>query len=296
MMSTSPQVAFVGLGAIGLPMAGAIARAGIPVLGVEPAPAGRERAAEAGLDTVSDVSEIGEAAVVVVMVATPAQLSAVVDAALAAHVVAARTWIVSSTVGPDAVRESAARIEAAGGTVVDAPVSGGIARASRGDLVLFVSGADAAIAAVRPVLDAMGTARVVGAQPGDGQSVKVVNQHLCAVHIVAAAEALALAERLDLDPAFVLDVVGGGAAASFMLGDRGPRMLDGDAPVLSQVGIFVKDTGLVADAAEAAGIELPVLQAARDRFLAAAEAGLNARDDSSVIETYRRGAGSEGDR
>lgn len=293
MMSTSPQVAFVGLGAIGLPMAGAIARAGIPVLGVEPAPAGRERAAEAGLDTVSDVSGIGEAAVVVVMVATPAQLSAVVDAALAAHVVAARTWIVSSTVGPDAVRESAARIEAAGGTVVDAPVSGGIARASRGDLVLFVSGADAAIAAVRPVLDAMGTARVVGAQPGDGQSVKVVNQHLCAVHIVAAAEALALAERLDLDPAFVLDVVGGGAAASFMLGDRGPRMLAGDdAPVLSQVGIFVKDTGLVAEAAAAAGIDLPVLQAARERFLDADARGLGRRDDSSVIETYRTGGRS----
>ncbi|MBD7958226.1 NAD(P)-dependent oxidoreductase [Microbacterium sp. Sa4CUA7] len=294
-MSTSPQVAFVGLGAIGLPMAAAIARGGIPVIGVEPAPAGRERAAEAGIDSIAGIDGIGDAAVVVVMVATSAQLSAVVDAALAAGV-ADRAWLLSSTVGPDAVRETARRLETAGGTVVDAPVSGGIARASRGDLVLFVSGADAAIAAVRPVLEALGTVRIVGAHPGDGQAVKVVNQHLCAVHIVAAAEALALAERLDLDPAFVLDAVGGGAAASFMLGDRGPRMLEADAPVLSQIGIFVKDTGLVADAAEAAGIDLPVLQAARERFLAAADAGLTTRDDSSVIETYRRAAPPQGDR
>lgn len=295
-MSTHPKVAFVGLGAIGLPMAQSIVRAGIPLVGVEPAPAGRERAAAAGIETVADVTGIGASTVVVVMVATAAQLASVVDAALAAGVVAGRTWIVSSTVGPDAVRAEAERISAAGGVVVDAPVSGGVPRAARGDLVLFVSGADAAIAAATPVLQALGTARVVGAEPGAGQSVKVVNQHLCAVHIAAAAEALALAERLDLDPAFVLDVVGGGAAASFMLGDRGQRMLADDAPVLSQVGIFVKDTGLVADAGEAAGIDLPVLQAARDRFLAAADMGLTTHDDSSVIQTYRSGAGPKGQR
>lgn len=78
-----------------------------------------------------------------------------------------------------------------------------------------------------------------------------------------------------------------------MLGDRGPRMLAGeDAPVLSQVGIFVKDTGLVAEAAEAAGIDLPVLRSARERFLAAEARGLGRRDDSSVIETYREGSAS----
>ncbi|MCR2816750.1 NAD(P)-dependent oxidoreductase [Microbacterium jiangjiandongii] len=295
-MNAHSKVAFVGLGAIGLPMAQSIVRAGMPLVGVEPAPAGRERATAAGIETVADVTGIGASSVVVVMVATAAQLASVVDAALAAGVVADRTWVVSSTVGPDAVRAEAERISAVGGAVVDAPVSGGVARAGRGDLVLFVSGSDAAIAAARPVLEALGTARVVGAEPGAGQSVKVVNQHLCAVHIAAAAEALALAERLELDPAFVLDVVGGGAAASFMLGDRGPRMLADDAPVLSQVGIFVKDTGLVADAAEAAGIDLPVLQAARGRFLAAADLGLTTHDDSSVIQTYRVAAGSEGER
>lgn len=284
----SSTIVFIGLGAIGLPMAESIARAGLPVLGVEPSPEGRERAATAGISSVESLADAGPLGTVVVMVATAEQLSTVVDTALSPDSVAGSRWIVMSTVGPDAVRREAARLGAAGAHVIDAPVSGGVGRAATGDLALFVSGADDDIAAVRPVLEAMGSPRVVGESVGDGQSVKVVNQHLCAVHVVAAAEALALTEALGLDPAFVLDVVGQGAAQSFMLGDRGPRMLRGeDAPVRSQIGIFVKDTGLVAEAAIAAGISLPVLEAARDRFLRADAAGLRTRDDSSVIETYR---------
>lgn len=286
-MAELTRVVFVGLGAIGLPMAASIARGGFDVLGVEPSEQGRERAADAGIRSVTGIADAGQADVVVVMVATAEQLAAVIDDALGCPLAGAR-WIVMSTVGPDAVRAQAARLADAGGSVVDAPVSGGVARAANGDLALFVSGAPDDVQAVVPVLEAMGAPRVVGSEVGDGQAVKVVNQHLCAVHIAAAAEALALAERLGLDPAFVLDVVGQGAAASFMLGDRGPRMLHSpDAPVLSQIGIFVKDTGLVADAAAAASADLPLLAAARERFLLAEAKGLRTRDDSSVIETYR---------
>jgi len=285
---TRSRIAFIGLGAIGFPMAQSIARAGFDVIGVEPSDAGRERAEADGIRTVASLPEAAAVDVVVVMVATADQLASVVDAALETDAVADVTWIIMSTVGPDAVRAQGSRLTDAGAAVVDAPVSGGIARATRGDLALFVSGPDATVARVDDVLRAMGSPRVVGAEIGDGQSVKVVNQHLCAVHIAAAAEALALAESLGLDPEFVLDVVGQGAAASFMLADRGPRMLQSpDAPVLSQIGIFVKDTGLVADAGAAASADLPILEAARARFLQADAAGLRTRDDSSVIETYR---------
>lgn len=281
-------IAFIGLGAIGLPMAESIARAGFDVIGVEPSEAGRTRATAAGLRTTATTEGIGDAGILVVMVATAAQLAVVVDSALEADVGRDSHWVIMSTVGPDAIRPHADRIVAAGGAVVDAPVSGGVARAARGDLALFVSGTPDAVAAVEPVLRAMGEPRIVGDTVGDGQSVKVVNQHLCAVHIVAAAEALALAESLGLDAEFVLDVVGAGAAASFMLSDRGPRMLQGpEASVLSQIGIFVKDTGLVADAAATASADVPVLAAARERFLRADAAGLRTSDDSSVIETYR---------
>ncbi|MFK4762692.1 NAD(P)-dependent oxidoreductase [Microbacterium sp. ZW T5_45] len=290
---TRSSIAFIGLGAIGLPMALSIVRAGFDVTGIEPAEAGRERAADAGIRAVPTLAEVAPADVVVVMVATADQLDSVVDAAIEADAAAGATWIIMSTVGPDAVRAQGRRLADAGASVVDAPVSGGIARASRGDLALFVSGSEGDLARVDDVLQAMGAPRVVGTEVGDGQSVKVVNQHLCAVHIAAAAEALALAESLGLDPEFVLDVVGQGAAASFMLGDRGPRMLQSpDAPVLSQIGIFVKDTGLVADAGAAASAELPILTAARERFLQADASGLRTHDDSSVIETYRNRSAS----
>lgn len=278
---------FVGLGAIGTPMSQRIAGAGFAVTGVDPFEAARDRAQAAGIAAVASIAEAPAAGPVVVMVATGEQLDALVDQAEAAHVAADRLWIVMSTVGPAAVEAAGARLRALGGLVVDAPVTGGVARATTGELIIFASGTDADLAEAAAVLAPLGTVRTVGAELGQGQGIKVVNQHLCSVHIVAAAEALNLGERLGLDPAAVLDLVAGGAAGSWMLSDRGPRMLEDDPQVTSTIGIFVKDSGLVADAAAGAGAEVPVLAAARDRYLAAADAGLDRADDSQVIRTYQ---------
>jgi len=287
-VTTPSPVVFVGLGAIGTPMSQRVARAGFAVTGVDPFEAARERAAEAGIAAVATIADAPADGTVVVMVATPDQLDALVDEAITAGVAADRAWVVMSTVGPDAVRRAGEQLTAAGARVVDAPVTGGVARASTGELIIFASGAAADLAEAADVLRPLGTARIVGEELGQGQAIKVVNQHLCSVHIVAAAEALALGEALGLDKADVLDLVGGGAAGSWMLSDRGPRMLLGaDAPVTSTIGIFVKDSGLVADAAAAVGADVPVLAAARERYLLAASAGLERRDDSSVIETYQ---------
>jgi 3-hydroxyisobutyrate dehydrogenase len=278
------SVVFVGVGAIGLPMAARLVAAGIPTTGVDPFPAAAERAAAAGVPVVTSIVEAPAADTVVVMVATPDQLATLVDQALTRSVDGQR-WIVMSTVGPDSVREQGSRLESAGATVLDVPVTGGVARARTGELTLFAAGAD--VEAARHVLEPLGTVRVVGTALGEGQAIKVVNQHLCSVHIVAAAEALALAAKLGLDPAQVLPLVESGAAGSWMLSDRGPRMLQGtDVEVTSSIGIFVKDSGLVADAARTASAATPLLDLARDRYLAAADAGLAARDDSRVIETY----------
>jgi 3-hydroxyisobutyrate dehydrogenase len=282
-------VTFVGIGAIGLPMARRLVDAGHDTTGVDTLTAALERAAAAGVPAVGGFGAAPRAEFVVAMVATPDQLDALVTEALAGDV-ARQRWIVMSTVGPDSVRAQAARLTAAGASVLDVPVTGGVARASTGELTLFASGPAADIAAARPVLDALGVVREVGDEVGAGQAIKVVNQHLCAVHIVAAAEALALAGRLGLDQAQVLSLVAQGAAGSFMLSDRGPRMLQGtDVDVASAISIFVKDSGLVSDAAAAVGARTPLLDVARDRYLQAADAGLAARDDSRVIETYQEG-------
>ncbi|HEI8867725.1 TPA: NAD(P)-dependent oxidoreductase [Serratia odorifera] len=283
------KVIFVGTGAIGLPMACQIKRAGHAVLGVDVIEASRQRAQAQGIEAVSSITQAPAADVVVVMVATPQQLQDLVAEALPQA--AGQHWVIMSTVGPQAVREAASQLIAAGARVIDAPVTGGTARASTGELVIFASGTPAAIAKVEPVLASMGSVSIVGAEVGEGQGIKVINQHLCSIHIVAAAEALNLAQMLKLDPAQVLKLVERGAAGSWMLSDRGPRMLEGtDVDVSSAINIFVKDSGLVAEAATSCHAEVPLLQIAHARYLAAAKAGLGQCDDSRVIETWSKPA------
>ena len=170
--------------------------------------------------------------------------------------------------------------------VVDAPVSGGVARAGDGDLLIMVGGAEAAVERARPLLDALArSAPHVGPEPGDGQKVKLVNQLLCGVHIAAAAEGLAFAEALGLDARACWEVLRDGAAASFMLDDRGARMVDGAFDeVKSALDIFVKDMGLVTEAARERDYAAPMAAAAQQLYAAGHEAGLGRLDDSALIK------------
>jgi 3-hydroxyisobutyrate dehydrogenase len=120
---------------------------------------------------------------------------------------------------------------------------------------------------------------------------KTVNQLLCGVHIAAAAEALALAQGLGINPAAALEALGAGAASSFMLSNRGPRIvqaLAGEEPeVLSREDIFVKDMGIVTDAGRTAHVALPLAAAAEQLYQLGAAAGLAARDDSTIATILR---------
>ncbi len=209
-------------------------------------------------------TQTSDADAVVVMVTTPAQLTALIEEALPS--VSGQHWIMMSTVGPKAIIAAAEQLQRQGAYVVDAPVTGGIARARTGELVIFAADDQRSLNHVAPVLRTIGRMKTVGNRPGDGQGIKVINQHLCAIHIVAAAEALNLAQSLGLGPAQVLHLVEGGAAGSWMLSDRGPRMLQGtDVEVSSAINIFVKDSSLVADAATACAAEVPLLREAHAR-------------------------------
>ncbi|MEO0315269.1 MAG: hypothetical protein RI928_1725 [Pseudomonadota bacterium] len=280
------NITFIGVGAIGLPMALHIQRAGHEVTGVDVSEAVATNAIASGVVTVRSLSEAPPAAMVVVMVATPEQLANLVGGIT--ELPSGQVWVIMSTVGPQSVREQGDILRRLGARVVDAPVTGGVARAKTAELVIFAAGPTEDVEAARPVLDTMGEVHVTGSQPGDGQSIKVVNQHLCSVHLAAAAEALSLARSLGLDPGAVLSLVEKGAAGSWMLSDRGPRMIAGtDVHVTSAINIFVKDSGLVAEAGASCGAQLPLLDIAHARFCQAAEMGLGVRDDSRVIETWR---------
>jgi 3-hydroxyisobutyrate dehydrogenase len=285
------RVGWVGLGAMGLPMAGNVARAGHDVTAYDIDPGRAASLADDGVKPASSISQAATGAeVLVLMVATPAQVDGVLfgeDPATSSLDPGAVVMIMA-TVGPAAVQRWVERLRQQQVEVVDAPVSGGVRRAGEGDLLVMVGGADSAVQRVQPVLNAMaGHAPVVGPAPGDGQKVKLVNQLLCGVHIAAAAEALAYAEALGLDAAATWQVIREGAAASFMLNDRGERMVQPSDEVKSALDIFVKDMGLVLDAGRATSFPSPLASAAEQLFLAGHRAGLGRRDDSSVIEVLR---------
>src|ERR1700742_3360018 len=282
------RIGWLGLGAMGGPMAACLARAGHSVSAYDVVP-GR---APAGVTEAASIADaVAGADVVAVMGATPEQLEHVffTEKGAASTLADGQIVVVMSTVGPEAVVAAASRLAAAGGAVVDAPVSGGVARAGQGDLLILVSGEAPAVAGAQPLLDALArSAPVVGPSPGDGQRMKLVNQLLCGVHIAAAGEALAFAGSLGLDPEQCWKVLREGAAASFMFDDRGARMVAGDFDnVRSALDIFVKDMGLVTGAAGEAGAAVPLASAARELYQRGHDEGLGRRDDSVIIEVLR---------
>ncbi len=293
-------IAVLGLGAMGLPMARHLS-ATATIRGYDLAAERRELVAEFGTVCPSAQEAAAGADVALLAVRNHAQLE---DALWGADGVVATlptgaVVLLTSTVGIAAVRDVAARLATDGLALVDAPVSGGPVRAGNGDLLVTVGAEPAAYERVRPVLEAMAsTLTWVGERAGDGQSMKTVNQLLCGVHIAAAAEALALAGELGLDPELALQTLQAGAANSFMLGDRGPRMLQADHPggaeVRSRLDIFVKDMGIVTTAARTAGLATPVAAAVEQLFLLGRAHGLAAADDSSVISVLRGTAAAAG--
>jgi len=248
---------------------------------------------ELGAESAASPKEAAEGSeALVLMVANAAQASAVLfgEGGVAEALPEGAAVVVMSTIGPEAVRDLADALADRGLRAMDAPVSGGVARAEKGDLLIMAGGPPDLFEELRPVLEAMGSSVVhCGPRVGDGQAVKLVNQLLCGVHIAAAAEALAYAEALGLDPRFVFETIRHGAANSFMLEDRGERMLEEEyVPPKSALDIFVKDMGLVSKAAEKQGFEAPLASAALGMYLAGRDTGLGAEDDSGVIRVFRR--------
>lgn len=286
------SIGWIGLGAMGGPMAQCVAAAGYPVAAYD---VSLDRARSLATGSLTAVDSIRAAAtgveVVVLMVATPDQVEAVLfgEGGAASQLEPGAVVVVMATVGPGPVEGWARRLGELGVGLVDAPVSGGVARAAKGDLLVMVSGSAGNLAVTRPIIDAMAsTAPVVGSEPGDGQKVKVVNQLLCGVHIAVAGEALALADSMGLDVEATWEVLKAGAAGSFMFGDRGGRMVTGAFDeVRSALDIFVKDMGIVTSTAKSVEQPTPLASAAEQLYLTGRRKGFGRKDDSVVYEILR---------
>jgi L-threonate 2-dehydrogenase len=283
-------LAFIGLGAMGRPMARNLIIKGNTVRGFDLNPASlSELASHGGIPCQTAAIAADGADALLLMVVNAAQAEQVLFADGAAKVLGAgKLVILMATCPPDKVQAIGEKLAAMGIDLLDAPVSGGVVGAEKATLTIMAGGPKTTFDRAKPILDTLGDkVRHVGLKLGDGAAMKTVNQLLCGVHIAAAAECIALAEKLGLDGKTVIDILSQSAAGSWMLTNRGPRMLEDNPPVTSAVDIFVKDLGIVLDAGEAAKVGLPLSALARQMFLQASGKGLGREDDSQIVQVYR---------
>jgi 3-hydroxyisobutyrate dehydrogenase len=282
--------AVIGLGSMGFGMAQSLQRAGFDVVGCDVNNTAVERFVAGGGRGAGTPAEAVKAAnAVVCVVLTAKQTEAVLFGAdgAAQTMPPGSVFISSATMDPGLARGLAERVERAGGHYLDAPISGGAARAAKGELTVMAAGSATAFAKARRALDAMASKVYdLGSEPGVGSAFKMINQLLTGVHIVAACEAMAFAARQGLDLQKVYEVITTSAGNSWMFENRVPHILAGDYRPTSTVEIFVKDLGIVQDMARAQRYPTPLAAAALQMFLAASGAGMGSDDDSSLARIY----------
>jgi 3-hydroxyisobutyrate dehydrogenase len=286
---TQRRIGFIGLGAMGGPIARHLCEAGHHVAGFDLNRAALDRLAQAGGTAASCAAEAAHGAdLLIVMVVNGTQAEAVLfGQGAAAALPQGATIILSSTLPPDHAAAIAARLEGMGLLMLDAPVSGGVTGAEAGTLTVIASGPDAAYDLAAPAIRAYcGQLYRVGDRAGQGSTVKLVNQLLTATHIALTAEALALGARAGVDPSLLYEVVAHSAGRSFQFEKRAPRMIAGDHEPQSRVDIFLKDLSIALDAARGLNAPVPIAAAAHQVFTMAAGAGLGPKSDTEVLRVY----------
>ncbi len=290
-------VGFVGLGAMGRPMARNLVRAGHQVVVWNRSPAPAAQLAAAGARAARSLAELARAVpVVLTMLPDLAQVEEVLfrEEGLLGGMRRGSVLVVMGTVSPDGVRDLGARLEPRGVSVVDAPVSGGDVGAEQATLSIMVGGRPQDAARVRPLLEGMGTTVEHLGPLGAGQLAKACNQIVVAATLTALSEALVLARRGGLDPRRVLGVLGGGLAASRVLEVKGDKLLGHDFERGGAAAFQHKDLGLALAAARAEGVALPLTALVDQLFGAACWNGFGEDDHSVVLRVLERLAGDTG--
>ena len=295
MHDTRPATGVIGLGSMGMGAALSALRAGLPVIGLDLRPEALATLTAAGGQAATDAADLGaRSEVVLVYVVNAAQAREVLfgpDGAVAAARPGS-VFVICVTMQPADAQYICARLAQAGMLAIDAPVSGGSVKAAAGEISMMAAGPAAAFDRAAPVLEAISaTVFRLGEEPGAGARMKTINQLLAGVHIAAAAEALALADAFGMDLAEVHRVIQSCAGNSWMFANRGAHVVAGDYTPHSAVDIFVKDLGIVTDAARGAGAPTPLSDAALELFLQASAAGMGRLDDSAVALFLARQGG-----
>jgi 2-hydroxy-3-oxopropionate reductase len=245
---------------------------------------------------VRSIAEAGEGAdLVITMLPDTPQVEAVVrgEGGLLEQPPAGRLFVDMSTISPVATQALARDLEGIGVAMLDAPVSGGPTGARDAKLSIMVGGPAEAFARARPVFEAMGKTIVHVGASGAGQAVKLCNQIVCGMNLMAISEALALARAMGLDPGTMREVLMGGAANSWMLETLGPLMIDKNPAAGFRIDLKLKDLRLAAEVAFEKGVPLPGTALVTNLYLEARAHGEGAYGNQALYRVYDRMANQE---
>ncbi len=291
-------VGVIGTGAMGMGVVRSLLRHRVRTFARDIRPEAQALAAALGATTTDSAEALARSVdIVLLVVVDDAQIDQVlfgVNGAAAALRPGAIV-VVMSTVDPRYVAELSPRLGEHAVTLVDAPVSGGPARAADGSMTMMVSGPAAALAACHGVFAAIaGRVFTVGDAPGQAATFKIVNNLLAATNLAAGAEALALATRAGVDPRAALDVINASSGASWVVAERMARALAGDDEVRAATRILAKDVGIAVALADRVGADARFARAAQRAFADAIDAGLGDQDDAALLKLCLQRAGTPG--
>ncbi|XP_038878743.1 uncharacterized protein LOC120070914 isoform X2 [Benincasa hispida] len=295
--SSVNRVGFIGLGAMGFGMATHLIRSDFCVIGYDVFKPTLAKFTNAGGLIGNSPAEVSkDVEVLVIMVTNEAQVESVLygEAGAISALPYGASIILSSTVSPGYVSQLEQRLGNEGKSLklVDAPVSGGVQRASKGSLTIMASGTNEALRSAGSVLSALSEKLyVIKGVCGSGSGVKMVNQLLAGVHIASGAEAMAFGARLGLNTRILFDVILNSQGTSWMFENRVPHMLDNDYTPYSALDIFVKDLGIVSRECASHKVPLHLSVTAHQLFLAGSAAGWGRQDDAGVVKVYETLAG-----
>ncbi|WP_109124719.1 NAD(P)-dependent oxidoreductase [Dyella sp. C11] len=285
----SLKAAFIGLGAMGTPMAGHLKTHGLLHAVSSRTQANADKVAkELGVAAPSLADIAAQCDVIALCVTADADVLGTVDA-LAPHLKKGAIVVDHSTVAPDTAKRAAAKLAEVGAFFLDAPVSGGVEGAKNGKLSVMVGGDADVLERARPVLEAYALRITHLGDVGAGQATKAVNQVLVAGIAQGVCEGLALAEALGLDPERLLPTLGAGAAGNWFLEKRGATMLRNEFSVGFKLGLLHKDLGIVRRIAEDAGTSRNVIERSLADYAELMSQGYGDDDISGLIRLKRKG-------
>jgi 3-hydroxyisobutyrate dehydrogenase len=283
------KAAFIGLGAMGAPMAGHLKQHGLLHAVANRTHAKAEQLArELSVAAPATLAELApQCDVIALCVTADTDVLDTVEA-LAPHVRPGTIVIDHSTVDPETAKKAAARLKEVGAHFLDAPVSGGVEGAKNGKLSVMVGGDAAVLERARPVLESYALRVTHLGDVGAGQATKAVNQVLVAGIAQAVCEGLALGEALGLDPERLIPTLGAGAAGNWFLEKRGATMLKNQFSVGFKLALLHKDLGIVRGIAEKVGTSRNVIERSLADYAELMKQGYGDDDISGLIRLKRR--------